>query len=127
VVGEEVPAAPKYALIVESVGGRTLGTALGALEPGGTCVSLGVSASAEVTFDARQFFLGGRATLYGFYLFAELEKEPASAGLRRLADLVATGQLAPHIRVARPWTEVAQAAEELIARRFSGKAVLTLD
>jgi NADPH:quinone reductase-like Zn-dependent oxidoreductase len=127
VVGEEVPAAPKYALIVESVGGRTLGTALGALEPGGTCVSLGVSASAEVTFDARQFFLGGRATLSGFYLFAELEKEPASAGLRRLADLVATGQLAPHIRVARPWTEVAQAAEELIARRFSGKAVLTLD
>src|SRR5437016_9598303 len=53
VVGDEIPAAPKYDLIIESVGGRTLGTALGALARGGLCVTLGVSASAEVTFDTR--------------------------------------------------------------------------
>jgi NADPH:quinone reductase-like Zn-dependent oxidoreductase len=126
-VGEEIPPSPKYDLVIESVGGRTLGTALAALERGGVCVTLGVSAAAEVTFDARQFFVAGRTTLYGFYLFAELASEPASVGLRRLADLVAAGQLAPHISVERPWTEIAQVAQDLIARRFPGKAVLTLD
>jgi len=125
-VGDEVPASPKYDLVVESVGGRTLGTALAALERGGVCVTLGVSASAEVTFDTRTFFATGRTQLYGFYLFSELGSEPAAVGLRRLADLVAAGQLAPHISVERPWTEIAQVAADLIARKYPGKAVLTV-
>ncbi|HEU4368480.1 MAG TPA: zinc-binding dehydrogenase [Methylomirabilota bacterium] len=126
-VGDEIPATPKYDLIVDSVGGRTLGTALAALERGGVCVTLGVSASSEVTFDARQFFVGGRSSLYGFYLFVELGNEPAGVGLRRLADLVATGQLAPQISLERPWKDIAQVAADLMARRYPGKAVLVLD
>jgi NADPH2:quinone reductase len=126
-VGDEIPPTPKYDLVIESVGGRTLGSALAALERGGVCVTLGVSASSEVTFDARAFFVGGRATLYGFYLFVELGQEPAGVGLRRLADLVAAGQIAPRITLERPWTEVGQVAQDLMARRFPGKAVLTLD
>src|SRR5918996_4871165 len=39
VVGDEIPASPKYDLVIESVGGRTLGTALAALERGGVCVT----------------------------------------------------------------------------------------
>ena len=127
VVGDEIPKEPKYDLIVESVGGRTLGTALGALQRAGVCVTLGVSASAEVTFDAREFFVAGRTTLSGFYLFTELGNEPASVGLGRLADLVAAGQLSPHISLERPWKEIAQVAQDLMARRYPGKAVLTLD
>ena len=127
VVGDEIPPAPKYDLVIESVGGRTLGTALAALERGGVCVTLGVSASAEVTFDTRQFFVSGRTTLYGFYLFVELGNEPAGEGLRRIADLVAAGQVAPRISLERPWTEIGQVAQDLMARRFPGKAVLTLD
>ena len=126
-VGDDIPATPKYDLIVESVGGRTLGTALSALERGGTCVILGVSASSEVTFDARNFFAAGRTTLYGFYLFSELGAQPAGGGLAKLADLVAAGQLAPTISLERPWTDISQIAQDLIARRFPGKAVLTLD
>jgi len=125
-VGDEIPPSPKYDLIVESVGGRTLGTALAALQRGGVCVTLGVSASADVTFDARTFFATGRSVLYGLYLFTELGSEPASIGLRRLAGLVAVGQLAPHISVERPWTEIAQVAADLIARKYPGKAVLTV-
>jgi NADPH2:quinone reductase len=127
VVGDEIPASPKYDLVIDSVGGRTLGTALAALERGGMCVTLGVSAAAEVTFDTRTFFVSGRTTLYGFYLFVELGNDPAGDGLRRLAELVAAGQLAPHISVERPWTEIGQVAQDLMARRFPGKAVLTLD
>jgi NADPH:quinone reductase-like Zn-dependent oxidoreductase len=126
VVGDAIPPEPRHDVIVESVGGRTLGTALGALARDGVCVTLGVSASSEVTFDARQFFFTGRTTLYGFYLFTELGAEPASVGLRRLADLVAAGQLTPHISLERPWTEIARVAQDLMDRRFPGKAVLTL-
>jgi NADPH:quinone reductase len=126
-VGDEIAPSPKYDVILDSVGGRTLGTALAALDRGGACVTFGVSAGAEVTFDARTFFVGGRATLYGFYLFQELGLEPASIGLRRLADLVATGQLTPHISVERPWKEIGQVAQDLMDRRFTGKAVLAVD
>src|SRR5918996_4076173 len=126
VVSDEIPASPKYDLVIESVGGRTLGTALAALERGGVCVTLGVSASTEVTFDARTFFVSGRATLYGFYLFVELGNDPAGDGLRRIAALVAAGLVAPRISLERPWTEIGQVAQDLMARRFPGKAVLTL-
>jgi NADPH:quinone reductase len=126
-VGEEIPPTPKYDLVIDSVGGRTLGTALRALSRGGVCVTLGVSASAEVTFDARDFFVAGRTTLYGLYVFTELAAEPASVGLRRLGALVEAGQLAPHVSVERPWTEIARVAQDLMDRRFPGKAVLTID
>jgi NADPH:quinone reductase-like Zn-dependent oxidoreductase len=127
VVGDEIPPAPKYDLVIESVGGRTLGTALAALERGGMCVTLGVSASAEVTFDTRTFFATGGTTLYGFYLFVEVGSDPAGDGLRRLGELVAAGQIAPHISLERPWADVGQVAQDLMARRFPGKAVLILD
>jgi NADPH:quinone reductase len=126
-VGDEIPASPKFDLVVESVGGRTLGTALAALQRDGVCVTLGVSASAEVTFDARTFFVTGRSKLYGLYIFTELGSEPASVGLRRLADLVAAGQLAPHVSLERPWKDIAQVAQDLMARRYPGKAVLTVE
>ena len=126
-VSDVIPPSPKYDVILDSVGGRTLGTALAALAPGGICVTFGVSGGAEVTFDARTFFVGGRATLYGFYLFQELGLEPASVGLRRLADLVDGGQLTPHISVERPWKDIGQVAQDLMARRFPGKAVLVVD
>lgn len=127
IVGEDVPPSPKFDLVIESVGARTLGSALAALERAGVCVTLGVSASPEVTFDARQFFVAGRTTLYGFYLFTELGAVPASVGLRRLGELVAAGQLAPHISLERSWTDMAQVAQDLMDRRFPGKAVLAVD
>jgi len=126
-VGDEIPASPKHDLILDSVGGRTLGSALAALERGGVCVNFGVSATSEVTFDVRNFFVAGRTTLYGFYLFTELGDQPAGVGLRRLASLVADGQLTPHISVERPWKDVAQVAQDLMARKYPGKAVLLID
>jgi NADPH:quinone reductase-like Zn-dependent oxidoreductase len=127
IVGDEIPPSPKYDLVLESVGGKTLGTALAALQRNGVCVTLGVSASPTVTFDAREFFVTGRTTLYGFYLFTELLSERGSVGLRRLAELVAAGQVVPHISLEKPWTEIAAVAQDLLDRRFPGKAVLALD
>ena len=127
IVGSNLPETSSvgpYDLIIDSVGGKTLATALGQLTTGGVCVTLGVSAGAEVTFDVAHFFRTGRTSLYGFYLFEEFGNEPASVGLARLAALVATGALQPRICVEAPWTEIADVAQQLLSRRFPGKAVL---
>jgi NADPH2:quinone reductase len=58
-----------YDLVLESVGGQCLAAALSTLAKDGVCVSLGGSASHEVTCDIRQFRQTGRTTLYGFILF----------------------------------------------------------
>ena len=44
------------------------------------------------------------ASLYALILFHELKRESASVGLQRLLNLVADGQLRPHIAIEAPWT-----------------------
>jgi NADPH:quinone reductase-like Zn-dependent oxidoreductase len=129
VVDESGAAAEEYGpyhLIIESVGGEVLGNALTMLAPGGTCVTFGTSASAEVEFDARTLYLTGGARLYGFILFHEVLAKPASGGLDRLARMVADGRLKPRIEVEAPWTEVGEIARRLIERGYTGKAVLRI-
>ena len=113
-----------YDLVVESLGGKALASALGSLAKDGVCVSLGISADDESTFDVRKFFTTGRTSLYGFILFDELHAESAAVGLARLAGLVATGKLSPRISVEAPWTQIADVAGQLLDREFPGKAVL---
>ena len=125
--GKEAAAHGPYHLILDSVGGATLGSVLAQLDERGTCVSFGVSAGPEATFDVRRFFGTGGCTLYGFILFHEIEAAPAANGLARLAQMVADGRLTPHIDVEAPWSDVAQVAQSLLERRYPGKAVLHLD
>jgi NADPH:quinone reductase-like Zn-dependent oxidoreductase len=113
-----------YHLVLESVGGEVLGNALSMLAPGGTCVSFGTSASADVRFDARTLYLTGGARLYGFILFHEVLARPASQGLDRLARMVADGRLKPRIEVEASWTELGEIAARLLERGYTGKAVL---
>jgi NADPH2:quinone reductase len=113
-----------YHLVLESVGGEVLGNTLSMLAPGGTCVSFGTSAAAEIKFDARSLYLTGGAKLYGFILFHEVLATPASDGLDRLARMVADGRLKPRIEVEAPWTELGEIAARLIERGYTGKAVL---
>ena len=78
VIGEDIAAFAQHApydLVLESVGGKCLAAALSTLAKDGVCVSLGGSASHEVTCDIRQFRQTGRTTLYGFILFEELALE----------------------------------------------------
>ena len=84
VLGRELAAAKPHGpfwLILDSLGGSALGAALGMLQPGGTCVTFGVSESARATIGSRDFFAGGGARLYGLTLFHELMSvdAPASA------------------------------------------------
>lgn len=122
-VGEE----SSYDLVVESVGGKTLPAALASIAPNGVVVLLGTSGGGDVTFDAQRFYgVSNGASLYAFMLFNELRNETAAVGLTRLLKLVATKQLVPQISVEAPWTQVADLAQQLIDRRYPGKAVLHL-
>ena len=127
VAGNDVSAAREhgpYDLMLESVGGEVLAGTLAMLATGGTCVSLGVSAGAESTFDVRSFYFTGGATLYGFFIFYEVLARPASEGLVRLLRLVTEGTLQPHIELEVPWEEIGDVAERLVDRDYAGKAVL---
>src|SRR5947207_10348035 len=131
VLGRDLGAAKPHApfwLIVDSLGGPALSAALGMLQPNGTCVTLGISDTASVTFESRNLFGTGGARLYGLTLFHELMSvERASIGLGLLAELIAAGKLRPEIAVEAPWNEIGAIARRLIDREFTGKAVLHIE
>jgi len=98
------------------------------LQPGGTCVTFGVSDSSTATVESREFFGTGGARLYGLTLFHELMSvERASIGLGLLAELIAAGKLKPQIAVEASWSEIGTIARRLIDREFTGKAVLHIE
>src|SRR5260370_26917744 len=112
-------------LMLDSLGGSALGAALGMLQPGGTCVTFGVSEANQATFESRDFFATGGVRLYGLTLFHELMSvERAGIGPALLADLIAAKKLRPQIAVEAPWSEIGTVARRLIDREFTGKAVL---
>jgi NADPH2:quinone reductase len=115
-----------FDLILESVGGESLAASLGLLARGGTCVLLGASAGETTTFDASKFRVGGTA-LYGLVMGYEFQHEPPAAGLANLLALIQAGTLKAVIEQRAPIEAVAQVADDLIMRRFVGKAVLSFD
>lgn len=130
VIGEDLSGAASYGpyhLILESVGGQSLATALDLLAHGGRCVIFGTTAGPRVTLDIRDLYTRGGISLYGFIVFYEIAREPAAPDLARLVSLVASGQLRPPITVEAPWTRVGEIAQQLTERRFTGKAILHLE
>src|SRR5580658_9230502 len=106
VLGRDLIAAKPHGpfwLILDSLGGSALAAALGMLQPGGTCVTFGISDAAQATFESRDFFATGGSRLYGLTLFHELMSvERAGIGLALLADLVAAKKVRPQIAVEAP-------------------------
>ncbi len=130
-IGETLEGASKfapYSLVIDSVGGKTLGSVLEILDENSKVVSIGTSSGNEVVFNAEKFYGVGLVTLYGMILFDELKTvESASLGLSRLAGLVAKGKLTPRISLEEDWANIATVAQKLLDRSYPGKAVLTLD
>ena len=115
-----------FNLILDSIGGVSLTNHLKLLTQGGTCVSFGNSSESEETkFNVTTMYRSS-ARLYGFLLFNELKEEPASIGLARLANLINIGKLKPVIELEVNWNDIQRVAEQLMQRKFKGKAVLHL-
>ena len=128
-IDELEPGGPAFDVILDAIGGPVLGAALQRVTPGGTVVSFGSTTTEPVTYPTRELFARAPgATLYGFYVFSEVEHtQSASADLRRLAGLIADGRLDPQIDITASWKQAATAIEALLGRLVAGKAVLTVD
>jgi NADPH:quinone reductase-like Zn-dependent oxidoreductase len=129
VVGETADGAAgsgPYHLIVESVGGDTLASALTLLALEGICVCFGQSGSGTATIDVGRFYATGGVRLYGLFLFTELRHEPASVGLARLLRLIEEGRLRAPVDQEASWDQIGQVSQDLVERRFPGKAVLRI-
>lgn len=119
----EAKVAGKYDVILDSVGGDTLATALTALAAGGICVNFGNSSREPTIFDVRSAswpFHGIKCVWMG--------REPLASDctpiLERLIGLVKEGSLRVPVDVELPWTRVDEAAERLVEQRVDGKIVL---
>ena len=130
VVGDLEPEGQQFALVLESVGGSSLAAALARVAPEGMVVCYGNSSGEHTTFDVTNFYGKTGARLYAFVLWPELERgKTATVDLRYLANLVAMGHLDCGIDRVIDWTDldaVRSTADDLLARRIKGKAVLTM-
>jgi NADPH2:quinone reductase len=116
-------------VILDAIGGPVLGHALRRVAPGGIVVSFAATVTEPVSYPTRELFSRAPgARLYGLYIFSELQHtRSAPTDLRRLADLVAAGDLDCQVDLVSPWTEAGAAIDALLDRRVAGKAVLTVD
>lgn len=120
-----IKALAPFDLVIETLGGETLGHAMTMLTASGKCVTLGVTDNARVSFDAERFFMTGTASLEGYVLFRD-HKATAAQGMMRLLSLVEDGRLKVPIGLCESWETIEEVAEQLIARTFAGKAVLRI-
>jgi NADPH:quinone reductase-like Zn-dependent oxidoreductase len=129
IVGDDLAPARAYGpyhLIIESLGGKTLESALSLLATGGTCVTIGWSATSEATIDVMNLVRTGRTTLYGMNMYTEFDPRARSEDLAWLAQKVAEQRLRTPIEVEASWHEIGDVAHRLLQRQFTGKAVLHL-
>jgi NADPH:quinone reductase len=119
----------RWDVILESVGGASLGAALTHLKPGGIAISFGASTAEPATFDVPGFYrLQPGARVYAFMIFDELERDRTGpADLRFLAGEIAAGRLDPGVSLVQSWREPDDAVAALMDRRVNGKAVLQID
>ncbi len=125
--GSELKPDAAYRLIVDGVSGPILANAIPVLAPDGVCVCYGVTDTPEIPIDIGQFMRIGLARILGFHLYAKSESSPPSDNLPRLLSLVAAGRLDCAVEREGSWSEIDPLANDLIERKFFGKAVLYVD
>ena len=87
----------------------------------------GVTDTPEIPINIGYFMRIGLAQIMGFHLYAKSESSPPSDNLPRLLSLVSTGRLNCAIEREASWSDINRVAQDLIDRKFLGKAVLHID
>lgn len=116
-----------FDLILESIGGSSLATALRLVVPNGTVVVFGNSSRESTSISFGDFAGHEGARIQSFFSFKSGTPESFGEDLALLASLVAAGQLHPLIGSDKSWRELAQVMTDLRERRVSGKAVFHID
>jgi len=125
---ESIDKAPgNCALILESVGGASLASAIKKLSPRGVVVVFGNSSGETTEFSFRDFGTANNARIQAFHSFASGPEEEFAPDLALLAALVAEGALRPEIGAERSWRDLPNTLAELRERRINGKAVFRVE
>jgi NADPH:quinone reductase len=105
---------------IDNVGGRMLADAFALLRPGGHALSVGMASLQPTTID----FEEARQHVAGAHIEAFVVGPGFGADLAYLVSLLADSELDPQIGWRGPWGRAGDAADALMGRRVSGKAVL---
>ena len=118
-----------FDVIIDAVGGATLGLAIEHVAARGIVINIGTLSPDElVTFRAGRLDRAARAMIYTLNLPDELSAHAsATTDLVRLCRLVGEGRLDGQIGLEKSWREHGAAIEALLDRTIAGKAVLHVD
>ena len=122
--GEGIGEYGPFLLVVDGISGGTLNAGIKALSPDGMAVVYGVSDVPEIPLNISHFMTRGLARILGFHLYKKSESHPPSEHLGRLLRLMAADRLHCPLGREASWDEIDSVAQDLIDRKFSGKAVL---
>lgn len=115
-----------FDIVLESVGGPSLTSAVRLLAPGAVVIVFGNSSKLHSEISFADFVGKPGARLEPFFVYQSDEPPTFGDDLKYLADLVAGGDLHPYIGLEIPWTDANKAVDALRARRVNGKAVLRM-
>jgi NADPH:quinone reductase-like Zn-dependent oxidoreductase len=118
-------APPDVDVVLESIGGASLATAIGRLGQRGLLVWFGQASRAPATIDFFEFFKGHRSATIRHFDYTDSDISDAD-DLATLVRLVSLGRLHPEIGSVDCWTQTAARIADLRERRIRGKAILTL-
>lgn len=118
-----------FDVIIDGVGGATLGAAIQWVAADGVVVSYSGSDPEPVTFASRQFYYRAPgASIHGLIVFHEIERRGgAGRDLKRLVALAAANKLATPRAFTTSWSSYADALRQLDLRANPGKVVLIID
>ena len=116
----------QFSLILEAAGGASLAAAIAGIEAKGTIVVFGNSSGERTPLTFRDFAEHPNACIQTFSYFTSEAEERFAPDLALLVSLVADGSLKPQLAV-HSWRDLAAAGAQLRERRFTGKAVFTIN
>jgi NADPH2:quinone reductase len=115
----------EFDLVLESVGGEVLLSALRRTAPRGHIVLVGTTSRQPAPITISSFRRHSRQTVHPFWVYGS--GEPIGEDLSILARLTARGSLRPLVGWSGSWERLGEAMRALEERRVAGKAVLTVD
>ena len=117
----------EFDLIMEAVGGETLGASFARVSRRGTIVQYGEASQEAITFPAGLYATMPGVRYEPFLLYPDLQADfSGTSTLELLATFVAEGLLRPVIAEVLPWNDVEIALDRLRERSYVGKMVLTV-
>ncbi|MBL7498934.1 zinc-binding dehydrogenase [Frankia sp. CNm7] len=121
VIGPEQVTGPVHG-VLDNVGGQQLAEAFALLEAGGVLLSIGKASGQPTIIDfERERHRSGERRIEPFVMDPGLAED-----LAYLVRLLDRGELDPQIGWRGPWQRTPEAAEALLSRRVTGKAVLDI-